>query len=208
MQQWAEIQKRNLPKINIQTSIGLLKPPTPYFERNSFVREEVNMQEVSSLHELGFTKVTEQDLMETKAALNVIGYNPAVKLTNLLIENDVLGFARPGVDNHPHLNFLTALLPRLKKEAGASHLALALPKSLQRLLDTFLLTGEILPNLSPVNLADYGLKGNNDYIDLLKAARLAGYRLVAIEPDTPVRAFDPAREQIMARAIQCILQIG
>lgn len=200
-----QIQAKRTSPTQIENA-GLLKPFTPYFERNSFIREEVNMQELSSLHDLGFTKMTEQDLIETKAALNVIGYNPTVKLINLLIENDVLGFARPGVDNHPHLNFLTTILPRLKKEAGATHIALALPKSLQKLLDVFLVTGEILPNLSPVNLSDYGLKGDNDYLSLLKVARLAGYQLLAIEPNTPVRAFDPQREQIMAKAIQGVLR--
>src|SRR5271163_88151 len=89
--------KRILPSQN-EKLVGLLKPSTPYFERNSFIREEVNMQELAYLHDLGFTKMTEQDLIETKAALNVIGYNPTIKLVNLLIENDVLGFARPGVD--------------------------------------------------------------------------------------------------------------
>src|ERR1700733_7072648 len=90
--------EKTLSKKNIQTerSVGLLKPSTPYFERNSFIREEVSMQELSSLHDLGFIKMTEQDLIETKVALNVIGYNPTIKLINLLIENDVLGFARPG----------------------------------------------------------------------------------------------------------------
>ncbi len=200
--------KRTLPSLNIPApkSVALSKLSTPYFERNNFIREEVNMQELSLLHELGFSKLTGQDLIETKVALNVIGYNPNTKLINLLIEKDILGFARPGLDHHPHLNFLSMLLPRLKRESGATHIALALPKSLQRLLDVFLITGEFLPNLSPVNLSDYGLKGENDYVALLKTARLAGYKLVAIEPDTPVRAFDPQREQIMARAIQCILQ--
>ncbi len=200
--------KRTFPKVNVRVkgNVSLLKPSAPYFERHTFIKEEVNMHELSSMHDLGFSKMTEQDLMETKLALNVIGYNPMIKLINLMIENDILGFARPGIDKHPHLNFLTTLLPRLRKEAGATHIALALPKSLQKLLDVFIVTGEILPNLCPVNLADYGLKGENEFVELLKSARLAGYQLVAVEPDYPVKAFDPQREQLMARDIQLILQ--
>jgi hypothetical protein len=193
-------------EVAVKESSKLTKPSTPYFERNSFIKEEVNMQELSSIHDLGFTKMTQQDVVETKAALNVIGYNPTTKLINLLIENDVLGFSRPGVDNHPHLNFLTTLLPRFKREAGVTHIALSLPKSLQKLLDVFVATGEILPTLSPINLADYGLKGDNDFVALLKAARLVGYQLVAIEPDNLARAFDPQKEQSMAKAIQSILK--
>lgn len=197
--------KRNLPSIHLKRPVKMLQPSVPYFERNNFVKEEVTTQELLSLHDLGFNKMTAQDLIETKTALNVIGYSPAIKLINLAIENDVLGFARPGIDNHPHLNFLTTLLPRLRKEAGTTHLALALPTSLQRLLDVFVVTGEILPNLSPVNLEDYGLKGENNFVELLKAARLAGYQFIAVEPNIPVRAFDPQREQLMFKAIEKIL---
>jgi len=203
-----QIQTRKfLPKIKIQYKPPeTAKPPVPYFERNGFLQEEVSRQELSSMYDLGFVKMTAQDLLETKTAINVIGYNPATKLINVLIESDVLCFSRPGVDHHPHLKFLTTLLPRLRKEAHASHLALALPKCLQRLLDVFVVTGELLPNLSPINLADYGLNSQNDFLELLKAARLAGYQLVAIEPDSPMKAFDPWREQAMAANIQAILK--
>lgn len=199
--------RRILPHMNMQNRVARRNySNVPFFERNSFLNEEVTSNELNSIHELGYTKMTLEDLIETKTALNVIGYNPATKLINSLIENQVLGFSRPGVDNHPHLNFFTSLLPRLKKEAGATHLALALPNSLQKLLDVFTVTGEILPTLSPVNLADFGLKGENDYVELLKAARLAGYILVAIEPNRPVQAFDPEREKRMAAHIQSILK--
>ncbi len=199
--------RRNLPATNIQNKAKkVAKSSVPYFERNCFLDEEGTVQELSSMHDLGFVKMTMDDLIETKTALNVIGYNPAIKLTNLLIENDVLGISRPGVDNHPHLNFITSLLARFRREAGTTHLALSLPKSLQKLLDVFSATGEILPSLSPVNLADYGLKSECDYLALLKAARLAGYKLVAVEPDTPVTAFDPMRERLMAANIQMIFK--
>lgn len=190
----------------LKSEAALLKSSIPYFERNGFVKEEVSMRELFLLHEMGFTKMTEDDLIEAKTALNVIGYNPAIKLVNVMIENDVLGFSRPGIDNHPHLKFLASLLPKLKKEGGATHLALMLPKSLQRLLDAFTATGKIFANLSPFNLEDYGLKGDNDFTELLKAARLAGYHLVAVEPEPPANAFDARREQIVARSIQTILE--
>jgi len=192
------------------TTIGQIQTdkifhPVPYFERNNFLKEEASEKELSVLHELGLVKMSSQDLVETKAALNVIAYDPATKLINLMIDNDVLAIARTGLNNHPHLGFLSSLLPRLKKEGGATHLALCLPRCLQKLLDIFVITGEIVPNLSLVGLSDYGLVEGNDFVALLKAARLSGYRLIAIEPDNQSIAFDPQHEQKMAKHILTIL---
>lgn len=110
------IQTRRIsPNINIQNKSSR-GSTIPYFERNSFLKEEATDNELSVLHDMGFVKMTSDDLIETKAALNVIGYSPAIKLSNLMIEHDVIGFSRPGVDNHPHLNFLATLLPKLKEK--------------------------------------------------------------------------------------------
>ncbi len=186
-------------------SNGKIFHPVPYFERNNFLKEETSEKELALLHNLGLVKLTGQDLVETKAALNVIAYDPATKLINLMIDNDVLALARTGLNYHPHLGFLSSLLPRLKKEGGATHLALCLPICLQKLLDIFVVTGEIVPNLSPVDLADYGLIEGNDFVALLKTARLSGYQLIAVEPDNRAIAFDPQREEKMAEHILTIL---
>ncbi len=154
---------------------------------------------------MGLLKITSQDLVEIKTAFNIIGYDPAIKLINLMLDNDVLALARTGLNYHPHLGFIASLLPRLKKEGGATHLALCLPRCLQRLLDTFVITGEIVPALSPVDLSSYGLVEGNDFAALLQAARLAGYQLIAVEPDHSGIAFDPGHEQKIAGHILTIL---
>ncbi len=199
---------RNSQKMNKLTqTIKKTGPSVPYFERHNFLKEEVSAQELASIHDLGLVKMTSEDLQETKAAVNVISYDPAIKLINLMIENDVLALSRTGLNCHPHLTFIATLLPKLRKEAGATHLALSLPSSLQKLLDVFQMTGEFFANLSPLNLADYGLNGQNDFTDLLKAARLAGYQLVAVESDGPVIAFNPERDKRMALRILTILEV-
>jgi hypothetical protein len=187
-----------------QTQIGKI-PANPYFERNNFVKEQVSEKELSSIHNLGLEKITIEDLVETKTAFNIIGYDPATKLINLMMDNDVLALARTGLNYHPHLGFIASLLPRLKKEGGATHLALCLPRCLQRLLDAFVITGEIVPNLSPIDLSVYGLNESNDFVALLQAARLSGYQITAVEPDNAGIAFDPGHEQQIAKHILTIL---
>ena len=189
-----------------QIQTGKIFQSVPYFERNNFLKEEASEKELSSLHNLGLVKLTIQDVVETKAALNVIAYDPATKLINLMIDNDILAIARTGLNNHPHLCFLSLLLPRLKKEGGATHLALCLPQCLQKLIDIFVITGEIVPNLSPVDLSNYGLVEGNNFVALLRAARLAGYKLICIEPDNHEIAFDPQHEQKMAKHILTIIE--
>lgn len=205
------IQTNRIPKkIKISQPSPITKKTSsliPYFERNNFLKEQVTAEELASIHKLGLIKITKEDLQETKAAVNVISYDPASKLINLMIENDILAFSRTGLNSHPHLVFLTTLLPRIRKEAGATHLALALPRSLQKLLDVFQITGEFFANLSPLDLAEYGLTGKNDFIELLKTARLAGYQLVAVESDSPVIAFNPEYDQRMALRIMTVLEV-
>jgi hypothetical protein len=188
-----------------QIQTGKIPQHVPYFDRHVFLKEEASEKELSALYSLGLTKMTGQDLVETKTALNVIAYDPATKLINLMIENNVLALARTGVDSHPHLSFLSSILTRLKKEGGATHLALCLPNCLQKLLDVFVITGEFLPGLSPIDISTYGLIGNNNFVGLLKAARLAGYKLIAVEPNNQSIAFDPSHEQNMAKNILTIL---
>ncbi len=168
-------------------------------QKEPFIKEEVADYETEWLSLI----IKDKDkISEIKKDINKNGKDPAQALVDAMKDSRVLAIGEQHVPSPNALRKMIAeTIPKLKA-AGATHLALEMPPSYQEYLDRFMKDGkfdEADLKKMPKPFHD------KDYIAVLKAARDAGIKLVAVDAeDNDVG--NPDREKAMADSIQKILK--
>lgn len=156
--------------------------------------------ELADLKQLGISaeqaKVLRSEFEKNSAS-------PFATLSSLMKAHDVVGIGEihfvTGHSNNP-IRDIGPTAIRTLAAAGATHLALEIPYTLQPLLDKFEKTGNIdLTRLAPT-------QQTQDYLKILEAARACKLKLAAIDVAEPWRTEVPPRDIQMTSAIQSILR--
>ncbi|MCA9801025.1 MAG: hypothetical protein KC777_03515 [Cyanobacteria bacterium HKST-UBA02] len=155
--------------------------------------------ELAELKHLGIS-AEQAALLRTEFETN--SKAPFATLSSLMRANDVVGIGEihyvTGHSNNP-IRDLGPTAIRTLAAAGATHLALEIPHTLQPLLDNFEKTEVIdQTRLAPT-------QQTQDYLKILEAARACGLKLVAIDVPEPWRTEVAPRDIQMAGAIKSIL---
>lgn len=115
-----------------------------------------------------------EDMKEDIREHGITDIGPA--LTDLMSENRVVGLGESHDAGEAMMVNMPEYLKSLK-EGGATHLAVEMGSSLQPMLDEFNRTGNLDVSKLPF------LSQNEDYINMLKAARELGLEVVAVDSD-------------------------
>lgn len=115
-----------------------------------------------------------EDMKEDIREHGITDIGPA--LTDLMSENRVVGLGESHYAGEAMMVNMPEYLKSLK-EGGATHLAVEMGSSLQPMLDEFNRTGNLDVSKLPF------LSQNEDYINMLKAARELGLEVVAVDSD-------------------------
>ncbi|MGD9682774.1 MAG: hypothetical protein AB7W16_16410 [Candidatus Obscuribacterales bacterium] len=155
--------------------------------------------ELAELKHLGIS-AEQAALLRTEFETN--SKAPFATLSNLMRANDVVGIGEihyvAGHSNNPIRDLGPTAIKTLAA-AGATHLALEIPHTLQPLLDNFEKTGVIdQTRLAPT-------QQTQDYLKIIEAGRACKLKLVAIDVPEPWRTEVTPRDIQMASAIKSIL---
>jgi hypothetical protein len=157
-------------------------------EPERYLKVAVSDEELSSMSDLGQTR---QSIEAIRQDINSYGEDPLDVAQRAMREHRVLGLGEWHWSPNPFRVFGAEVMPRLR-EAGATHLALEIAATSQPLLAAFAASGDIDRFELPYMLRDV------DYVNILKAARSQGMKLVAVDhPDI--------RDEHMVSSISTIL---
>lgn len=151
-------------------------------------------------------EIQTSEATEIRKEINQKGQDPKRVLLDALKDNSVLLIGETHQENNPHRKLATSMMADFKA-AGATHLALEIPKKSQPILDEYMRTGDekVLDKLVMESLFGGGsFHGQQSYRDLIEAAHKAGLKLVAV--DTTVSAFDFTRDKSIAQNVGDILK--
>lgn len=167
-------------------------------DKPSFIPEDVNEHEEEWLKEVVKDKTK---IAELKKEINKTGKDPATVVVEAVKDNKVVMLGEQHVPSPNGLRKMIAeTIPKMK-EAGATHFAIEWPAKYQDILDRFMKTGEFTKEdmeKLPKPFFD------PDYVEVLKAARKAGLKLVAVDSDDQSPSAD--REKTIADNIKKIVK--
>lgn len=158
--------------------------------KEKYLPEKLTNGQFDKLKDLGKTK---EELEAIRREINEHGRSPADALVDSMKKSRVLAIGETHVTPNEQRNLGKELIPKLQA-AGATHLALEIPKDTQPVLDEYMKTGKLDKSKLPVLLRD------DDYLAMLEAARKAGLKLVAVDAKD-----DLDRDKEMAAGIGKIL---
>lgn len=161
-------------------------------------------------------KAFERSAKQVRHEVKTYGVDPANWLAMAMKKNSVLAIGE-GHTDLKHLKLGGEIMDDLKA-AGATHLAVELPSNHQVVLDHFAKTGLIdfalLKDSEGTNeyLASYRFLQRGDIRELLKSAREAGLKLIAVDDAVSINVgiynavFGQGRDRAMAAAITNVLR--
>lgn len=139
--------------------------------RGAFVPEKMDEALLKKMKDF---EIPQETLERALQEINKYGEEPSGAARSLMEKNRVLAMGEAHLSPNPQRDFGTQIMPELKK-AGATHLAIEAPESIQPALDQYLKTGQLDPKQLPPLLRD------QDYLDMLEAARKSGMKIVAVD---------------------------
>jgi len=120
--------------------------------------------------------ISRQTLEEIRQEIRENGKDPKAVVPETMKNVRVLAIGESHQPNNQHRRFGAQIMEKLK-ESGATHLALELQKQYQPDIDQFLQTGKFEEDF--LSSPDMG----EEYTDILRAARKAGIKIVAVDKD-------------------------
>lgn len=120
--------------------------------------------------------VSRQTLEEIRQEVREKGKDPTAAVPEIMKAVRVLAIGETHSPNNQHRRFGAEIMPKLK-DSGATHLALELQKQYQPDIDHFMKTGNFEEGF--LSSPDMG----EEYKDILRAAREAGMKVVAVDKD-------------------------
>jgi len=168
-----------------------------------YISETVDRELQKKLDAVGVSKETAEKVL---GEINQYGADPQSILKSLMEKNRVVAMGETHQSPNPQRDVTTAAMPALKA-AGATHLAIEAGTEIQSALDEFNKTGKLDRSVLPILLRD------NDFMNMLNAARENGIKVVAVDasqpenPNASNRDHGPYvnRDEIMANNIGKIL---
>jgi hypothetical protein len=180
-----------------------------------YVPDALKDQTVS---ELTYTKKSKEFLEEARKEITEFGEDPKKAVAKLMENNRVLIIGEVHLSPNPARVFGTGIMDDLRAK-GATHLALEIDERAQPKLDQFIMTGKISEDLKQTFQEYAPLLNSDDYFALLKSARDAGLKLVAVDkqrgPSADATAGQPippavnesaGRDQFMTDKLEHILK--
>ncbi|HEY9679117.1 MAG TPA: hypothetical protein V6C76_13995 [Drouetiella sp.] len=118
--------------------------------------------------------VSRETADQARGEINKAGQDPTKVVSDAMKDNRVVAFGESHESPNPQRDFLAQSMADLKK-AGATHLAIEAPNTIQPALDEYMKTGKLDPSVLP------GDWNSPDCLKILESARANGLKIQAVD---------------------------